>query len=97
MTAEKVTPEFRAKMRRAAKKVWRERKAKAKAKLQQTKESTKHANKQGPPREAKDDFRIAYAFGYCQAWLQIYADSTGISRATLAHRVGALLQVPPGR
>jgi len=35
---------------------------------------------------------VAYAVGYVQAWLDTYAASIGLSGATLAYRVGDVLQ-----
>lgn len=85
------TPEGRAKLSRIGRKGWRTRRAKAKIATppKPTKES-RHAS-------APEDFQAAYAYGYVQCWLAVYADSSGLSRPALARRVGGLLQVDAGR
>lgn len=43
------------------------------------------------------DFRTAYAFGKVESFLEIYADSHGLSKRDLADSVGRLLQGPQVR
>lgn len=42
--------------------------------------------------EAADSPDIAYALGYIKGWLATYSERSSIPEATLAYRVGKLLQ-----
>lgn len=60
-----------------------------------------HSPEKGTPHatssEQLSDHLVGYAFGHVEAWLQIYAASHRVPVASLAHRVGALLQAASRR
>ena len=62
-----------------------------------------HNPEKGTPHVASNeqqilsDHLVGYAFGHVEAWLQIYAASHRVPVASLAHRVGALLQAASRR
>jgi hypothetical protein len=50
-----------------------------------------------PGAESEIQYGIAYAFGHCEAWIEAYAASRGLSKRVLASGVGELLRRTPVR
>lgn len=67
-------------------------------KNQSAKGTEHHANKKGPNMEAqtsdsqaKESYAVGYAVGRTKEWLDLYADSNGLSKSALAQWVGNIL------
>jgi hypothetical protein len=63
----------------------------SKALIREERTTPHHVN--AVSQEAISDYELAYALGHTEAWLGIYADGLGISKAELTERLGTLLQV----
>jgi hypothetical protein len=79
------TPEGRARASKLAKERARKRK---REKLNGSNSKEAEAG----PQHALPETTVAYALGHCEAWLQAYAGSAGVSSKSLTFRVGELLR-----
>lgn len=98
------TPEGKEKLSKAMRKGWKQRKKRVRAakrktsrkvdnSIRSTKSAIREANNNIHRHDTKEEIKKieTVAFTHCEAWLSVYADSYGISRAYLAERVGHAL------
>lgn len=97
------TPEGKEKLSKAMKKGWKQRKKRvrtANRKSKKNKNAVQLRKSNGALSESNNNIisnvekeetikkATTIAFTHCEAWLSVFADSYGISRANLAERVG---------